>query len=134
MSRTCVLLLEDYSVHGELEQKVLEGMGFGHIYWLTDGARALSFFSEEVMPRIEDWFVIMDLNLGTGDRLAGLKLIQSMRAEGGDDLPVLITTAVSPNEVEQGLACLELSVRDVLYKPFSREELRTAVQALLKVS
>lgn len=70
--------------------------------------------------------IILDLNLP--DR-SGLEICQELRKEG-NVTPILIVT--SRTEVDDKVTLLDIGADDYLTKPFSLEELRARIRALLR--
>lgn len=115
-----VLLVEDDSMIGESVRKGLRQDGFT-VDWVRDGAAAevaLAGHTYEV--------VLLDLGL---PRKSGADVLKSLR-RGGNDVPVLITTA--RDAVSDRVAGLDTGADDYIVKPFDLDELAARIRAVVR--
>ena len=115
-----VLLVEDDSMIGESVRKGLRQDGFT-VDWVRDGAAAevaLAGHTYEV--------VLLDLGL---PRKSGADVLKSLR-RGGNDVPVLITTA--RDAVSDRVAGLDTGADDYIVKPFDLDELAARSRAVVR--
>ncbi|WP_298802056.1 response regulator transcription factor [uncultured Pseudokineococcus sp.] len=116
-----VLVVDDEQNLTELLAMALKYEGW-QVRTAADGARALS--------EARSWrpdAVVLDVMLPDLD---GLEVLRRLRADAGDDVPVLFLTA--KDAVEDRVAGLTAGGDDYVTKPFSLEELVARLRGLLR--
>lgn len=117
-----ILVVEDDPLLGDGIQAGLAQAGFS-VDWVKDGVAG------DVAVKTASYAaVVLDLGL---PRLAGLDLLQRMRA-GGNRTPVLILTA--RDSVEDRIKGLDGGADDYVLKPFDLHELAARLRALIRRS
>ena len=121
LDRPLILIADNDPDILELVAFRLESAGY-EILRATDGEEALQLASE----RVPD-LLVLDVMM---PKLTGYEVTRRIRAkEATNDIPVILLTArVQDADVEQGF---EAGADDYLKKPFSPQELRARVQAIL---
>src|SRR5688572_18455277 len=115
-----ILITEDDSSLAEALQFSLKQSGYA-VDWVDNGAAADEALKEDVFG-----LLILDLGL---PKLDGFEVLRRLRRRNAG-LPVLILSGrEEPEEKVQGL---DLGADDYLCKPFSLNELRARVRALLR--
>jgi two-component system, OmpR family, response regulator len=115
-----ILITEDDSSLAEALQFSLKQSGYA-VDWVDNGAAADEALKEDVFE-----LLILDLGL---PKLDGFEVLRRLRRRN-TGLPVLILSGrEQPEEKVQGL---DLGADDYLVKPFSLNELRARVRALLR--
>lgn len=114
-----VLVADDDDDILELVAFRLERAGY-RILTARDGEQAL----EIALDQHPD-LAVLDIMM---PRLTGLEVTERIRAEGGRMPIVLLTARVQEGDVARGL---EAGADDYIKKPFSPQELRARVQAIL---
>jgi len=115
-----LLIAEDESALALFLKRAFEADA--HIVYVAgDGASAVEAFRD----RSPD-LTILDLSLPVKD---GEQVIDELR-KADADLPILVLTA--RHEVEVRVRCLDRGADDFILKPFSLQELRARVRALLR--
>ncbi len=115
-----ILIAEDDSSLAEALQFSLKQSGYA-VDWVNNGAAADEALKEDVFG-----LLILDLGL---PKLDGFEVLRRLRRRN-TGLPVLILSGrEQPEEKVQGL---DLGADDYLVKPFSLNELRARVRALLR--
>jgi DNA-binding response OmpR family regulator len=117
--RPVVLVADDDQDILELVAFRLERAGY-RILTATDGERAL----ELALDQHPD-LAVLDVMM---PRLTGLEVTERIRAEGEQMPIVLLTARVQEADVARGF---EAGADDYIKKPFSPQELRARVQAIL---
>jgi CheY-like chemotaxis protein len=115
-----LLVVDDDRVVRRVIRGMLEGLGYA-IREAADGRQAL----EEVAARRPD-VIILDIVM---PELNGLAVLDELRAAGHvESVPIIaITGSITPEAVIR-----EKGARGVLRKPFSRQELRAAVETVVR--
>jgi CheY-like chemotaxis protein len=115
-----LLLVDDDVVVRRVIRGMLDGLGFT-IREAGDGRQAL----DEVAARVPD-VIVLDIVM---PELSGLAVLDELRATSlVDNVPIIaITGSITPETVIR-----EKGARGVLRKPFSRQELRAAVETVLR--
>jgi two-component system response regulator TctD len=113
-------LIEDNRDLGEaIERHLRQG---GHaVTWTSDGKGAEELIAHEAFDA-----VILDLTLPGVD---GVTILRRLR-RGGNDLPVLVTTARA--ELDDKVSLLDLGADDYLVKPFDLRELDARLRAIVR--
>lgn len=117
-----ILVVEDDPLLGDGIKAGLAQAGFA-TDWVQDGIAA-----ELALRTGSHAAVVLDLGL---PRLAGLELLQRMRA-AGDKTPVLIVTA--RDAIEDRIRGLDSGADDYVAKPFDLHELAARLRALIRRS
>jgi two-component system response regulator MprA len=117
-----ILVVEDERPVRDALERVLRTDGY-EVDVAEDGGAALS-----VLAGSEPDAVLLDVVLPVVD---GLEVCRTLRA-GGDRVPVLMVTA--RDSISDRVAGLDAGADDYLVKPFSIDELRARVRALLRRS
>jgi two-component system, OmpR family, response regulator MprA len=117
-----ILVVEDERPVRDALARVLRTDGY-EVDVAEDGGAALSVLAGSVPDA-----VVLDVVLPVVD---GLELCRRLRA-GGDRVPVLMVTA--RDSISDRVAGLDAGADDYLVKPFSIDELRARVRALLRRS
>jgi two-component system response regulator QseB len=115
-----VLLVEDDAMIGESVRTGLRQDGFT-VDWVRDGAGAESALATHGYDA-----VLLDLGL---PKKSGVEVLKSIR-RGGDDVPVLITTA--RDAVSDRVAGLDNGADDYIVKPFDLDELAARIRAVAR--
>lgn len=120
MSKTAKLLLaEDEETLGALVLEYLSGQGF-ELIWAKNGQEALEMYLSQ-KPDL----LILDIMM---PRMDGLEVARKVRMDNAE-VPVIFLTAKSQSkDVVQGF---KAGANDYLKKPFSMEELKVRIEALL---
>jgi DNA-binding response OmpR family regulator len=115
-----LLVAEDDKALALFLRRGLEADGHG-VRVAHDGASAVEAFRDQ-MPDL----TILDLNMPVKDGEQVLEEIRAMES----DLPVLVLSA--RQDVDARVRCLDHGADDFVLKPFSLQELRARVRALLR--
>jgi two-component system response regulator QseB len=115
-----VLLVEDDAMIGEAVAVGLRHAGHT-VDWVQDGRAA----EAALAPGVHE-MVLLDLGL---PRKAGLDVLRTLRA-GGGDLPVVIITA--RDAVADRIAGLDAGADDYIVKPFDLDELAARIRAVAR--
>jgi two-component system response regulator MprA len=115
-----ILVVEDERAVRDALERVLRTDGY-EVELVEDGHSALS-----VVAECEPDAVVLDVMLPVLD---GLEVCRRLRADG-DRVPVLMVTA--RDAIADRVAGLDAGADDYLVKPFSIDELRARVRALLR--
>jgi two-component system response regulator MprA len=115
-----ILVVEDERAVRDALERVLRTDGY-QVELAEDGQAALSS-----LARYEPDVVVLDVMLPVID---GLEVCRRLRADG-DRVPVLMVTA--RDAISDRVAGLDAGADDYLVKPFSIDELRARVRALLR--
>ena len=115
-----LLVAEDDRALGMFLRRGLEAEGH-QVTVAVDGQMAVDIFLEEVPD-----LTILDLNLPRKD---GTEVLQFFRSVN-NEVPILVLTG--RDEVETKVRCLDLGADDCMLKPFSLQELRARVRALMR--
>lgn len=115
-----VLLVEDDAMIGESVRKGLRQDGFT-VDWVRDGAAAEAALASHTYE-----VVLLDLGL---PRKSGVEVLKSLR-RGGNDVPVLITTA--RDAVSDRIAGLDNGADDYIVKPYDLDELAARIRAVVR--
>lgn len=115
-----ILLVEDDPSLGMLIRDLLEDEGYA-VEWATDGKDGWKSFVASVPD-----LCLVDIML---PQLDGFTLVSQIRAKN-DQLPVIFLTARSMEEDK--LTGFRLGADDYITKPFSKEELKLRIKAILR--
>lgn len=117
---TKILLVEDDPSLGMLIRDLLDGEGYG-VTWATDGKMALSCYEKEGAD-----LCLVDIMLPQMD---GFTLVENIRSTN-QEVPVIFLTARSMEEDK--VKGFRLGADDYITKPFSKEELKLRIKAVLR--
>lgn len=120
MSKIKLLLAEDDTNLGDMLQEFLEVKGFSCTL-ARDGEAAWELYTQNQYD-----FIILDVMM---PKLDGFELGKRIRT-GDENTPILFLTAKSLKE--DRLEGFKIGADDYLSKPFSMEELRARIDAILK--
>ena len=115
-----ICLVEDNRDLGEAIERHLRSDGHA-VTWVTDGEGVDDLIAIEGFDAL-----ILDLTLPGAD---GVTILRRLR-RGGNDLPVLVTTARA--ELDDKVSLLDLGADDYLVKPFDLRELDARLRAVLR--
>ncbi len=119
--RERILLVEDEQAITAMVRQMLEGLGY-HVTDFWDSVAALKKFQQS--PRDFD-LVIADIMM---PRMTGLELARKV-SETRPGVPMMLMTGFSEASTAEGLR--EAGVRELLMKPFVREDLAVTVRNVL---
>ncbi len=123
-----ILVVEDSAAARALVRAILEDPAFADAHGGCEVVEAsCGFDAMRLLPRARYDVIITDINMAD---INGLELIHFIRkSEHHRDTPlVIISTQATERDVERGL---HLGANAYVKKPFSAEELRTAIGAQL---
>lgn len=120
MSGECILIIDDsQEMVKHLSAQLLPALGFKTLQ-ATNGQEGLQLIREK-RPAL----VMLDLNL---PRMTGLDVLQTMAAESLD-IPVILMTGYGSEK--SAIEAFRLGIKDYLVKPFTVEEVLTAIDRVL---
>jgi two-component system response regulator AtoC len=115
-----ILVIDDEPVVRELTVEILRRNGYKP-HGVPSARRALELLDEEAFD-----LVVSDVVM---PEMTGVEFLYELR-ERRPDLPVVLMTGGS-KEPERTTRAVELGASGLLYKPFSHDELKAAVEAAL---
>ncbi|MEI8394735.1 MAG: response regulator [Rhodospirillaceae bacterium] len=123
-----VMVVEDTLTYRNILRHFLVGLGVGNVYMAADGAEALALLWEDS----EFDLIVCDWHMEPMDGLALCGKLQEIPRLKEKHIPVLFMTAddklADPEKRERVLQSMkELGVIDILPKPFSREDILSAL-------
>ena len=120
-SRSSLLVVDDEPGVRLVLQRMLERLGY-HVVTANDAREAFAALATDVAISL----IVLDLGLPD---MKGEKVLERL-AEMGNELPVLISSGASADELDRLLAA-DNAVAGVLRKPFRMPELDQAVRGCL---
>jgi len=117
-----ILFVDDEKALGLMMKRMLAGLGYG-VTVCNHPAKALARFRAQ--PFAYD-VVITDLTM---PEMTGLELAENL-LHTRPDLPILLCTG--NGELTTGDRCQDLGIRELVYKPISKQELATAIRRALQ--
>lgn len=117
-----ILVVDDMSTSRGLITQALEAFGIRNVYTAEDGQDALKFLRRNAVH-----LIISDYNMPGMD---GLHLLQKIRTEGPSKGIgfILITGRTEKQIIDYGK---KLGMNNFLKKPFEREQLKKAIEAVV---
>ncbi|MGR8919123.1 MAG: response regulator [Gammaproteobacteria bacterium] len=129
-----VLLAEDNPVNQELALLVLEQLGCTAVS-VTNGREAYEALAESPLDSLRSPYdiVLMDCQMPELDGFEATQRIRAWESERGDGrrIPIIALTANALQSDRE--RCLEAGMNDYVTKPFSREQLATALRRWITV-
>jgi signal transduction histidine kinase/CheY-like chemotaxis protein/ligand-binding sensor domain-containing protein len=123
-SRFKILLTEDNLVNQRLALRLLRKMGHQVVVAQT-GKEALSALQSEKFD-----LVLMDVQMPEMDGLEATREIRNNEQGGQEHVPVIAMTAHAMSGDHE--SCLKAGMDDYIAKPINREELRQAIERVMK--
>lgn len=117
-----VLLVDDSSTMRTIQKRCLKQLSIEDVVEAGDGAEALERFGEGGID-----LIMSDWNMPVMNGLDFLKAVREKNAE----IPFIMITTESENA--NVAAAVQAGVSDYLTKPFSPDDLRTALQKWVQV-
>lgn len=123
--RLSVLLAEDHPVNASIAGAILGDLGCDHV-WVQNGAQAIEALSGQDFD-----VVLMDCQMPVVDGFtATARIREDERARGGARrIPIVALTANAMQGDRE--RCIEAGMTDYLAKPFTKAQLRTALERQL---
>ncbi len=117
-----ILVVDDTSTSRGLLTQALEAMGFVHVDTATDGRSALRALHRRPAHLVLSDFFMPDMD--------GIALLQAIRGNPVTQSIgfILVTGRATPEVVRSGR---QLGMNNLLRKPFTAPELRSAMEAVL---
>jgi DNA-binding NtrC family response regulator len=116
-----ILVVDDERIVRELTVEILRRSGYAP-QGVGSARRALELLEQEEFD-----LVVSDVVM---PEMSGVDLLDELRARRGD-LPIVLMTGGS-QDPERTANAIRIGATSLLYKPFSHEELRTAVARALE--
>lgn len=117
-----VLIVDDYSTMRRILSGMLRRLGYHAVVEAEDGDVAIAILRRQHID-----VVVTDWNM---PNMSGLELLKAIRADDGlQHLPVLVV--INLMHTDQIAVAVEAGMNGYIIKPFTREELREKMDAIL---
>ena len=125
LSQVGVLIADDDARIAHIVRKVLESLGFAHIYMARDGEHALKILQTEKID-----LVITDWQMAPMDGISLVKYLRTTEESPNRIIPIIMLTGNADRiQVEVARDC---GVTEFVVKPFSAKTLCDRIVALIE--